>query len=107
MAESHDGRLYDECADRFTERLAGRADSLTQQILSSIASEVPESIGPSPRLSEMATQMLVANLENVRAAIRCRASLEHPFVPLANIEYARLLAQRGVHRSCSSGGGGP
>jgi len=96
LATSDTESLVDEYYDQFAEHLAAEAGPLIQWMLSRIVREVPELAGPDPRLNELAARVLAANLENIRAAIRCRASLQHPFVPPSNMEYARLLAQRGV-----------
>lgn len=96
MATSDTDLLVKEYYDHFAEHLAADAGPLIQRMLSRIVRDVPELAGPDPRLNELVARVLAANLENTRAAIRCRAPLQHPFVPLSNLEYARLLAQRGV-----------
>lgn len=96
MAEPRREQPAAETADRLIGRLEGQEDIVVQQVLSSMGDEVPDMVGPSPMMCELATQMITANLRNVRAALRCRAGLASPHVPPANVEYARLLAQRGT-----------
>ena len=87
---------FAERGEEFKLLLAERAGSVTEKAVEAVAAEVPELVGPDPRLRELLTLVIAANLDNLGASIAYRIPTETPFAPPAAIEHARLLAQRGI-----------
>ena len=85
--------------DEFKAYIAERAGMMTEKALESVAADVPELVGPDPRLREMLSSVIAANLDNLGAAIAYKIPTETSFEPPAAVEHARLLAQRGVPAS--------
>jgi hypothetical protein len=96
VAEFDAQRVLDLYGVRFARRLADQADALTREVAEAVASEVPELLGPDPRLRPLSIEMFLTHLGNLAAAVADQAPLESPSVPLVAAEYARLLARLGI-----------
>lgn len=94
MTDTHSP--LDEYREQLSERIAASAPELAEEVLATITREVPELVGPDPRLRDFMAQVLTAHLENLRAAIAYHVPADTAFVPLATTEHARLLAERDV-----------
>jgi len=88
-----------ERGGEFRAYLAKRSAAVTQKALEAVAAEVPELVGPDPRLRELFASVIAANLDNLGAAVAYKVPTETPFEPPAAVEHARLLAQRGIPAS--------
>ena len=82
--------------DEFRAYIEQRAPSLAEDAVEAVAAEVPELVGPDPRLRQLLTSVIKANVDNFAAAVAYKVPPETPFEPPAAVEHARLLAQRGV-----------
>ena len=87
---------FGERGQEFKAFIAETARAVTEKTVEVIASEVPELVGPDPRLRELVSSVIAANLDNLGAAIAYKVPTETPFEPPAAVEHARLLAQRGI-----------
>jgi hypothetical protein len=90
---------FGERGDEFRTYIAERAGTVRDKALEAVASEVPELVGPDPRLRELLFSVITANLDNLGAVVAYKISTDVPFEPPAAIEHARLLAQRGIPAS--------
>ena len=82
--------------EEFKALLAERAGTVTEKAVEAVAADVPELVGPDPRLRELLSLVIAANLDNLGASVAYRIPTETPFEPPAAVEHARLLAQRGI-----------
>jgi hypothetical protein len=85
-----------EHGEEFRSLIEQRARPLAEEVMEALTAEVPEVVGPAPRLRELFSEVIVANLENFAAAIAYKIPVETAFEPPSAVEHARLLAQRGV-----------
>ena len=85
-----------EHGDEFRTLVESRTPALTEETVQAVEAEVPELVGPDPRLRELLSLVVSANLENFAAVIAFQVPAETTFEPPAAIEHARALAQRGV-----------
>lgn len=99
MAVAEAGLPFSERGEEFRLLLAERAGTVTERAVEAVAGEVPELVGPDPRLKELLSLVVAANLDNLGASIAFRIPMETPFEPPAAVEHARLLAQRGIPAS--------
>jgi len=99
MAAAQTWWPFGERGDEFRAYLAERAGAVGDRALEAVASEVPELVGPDPRLRELLASVIAANLDNLGAVIAYKIPTETPFEPPAAVEHARLLAQRGIPAS--------
>lgn len=99
MAVAEAGLPFSERGEEFRLLLAERAGTVTEGAVEAVAGEVPELVGPDPRLKELLSLVVAANLDNLGASIAFRIPMETPFEPPAAVEHARLLAQRGIPAS--------
>jgi len=88
-----------EHGEEFKSLIERRARPLADELVQALSVEVPEVVGPDPRLKELFSDVITANLENFAAAIAYKIPVEASFEPPSAIEHARLLAQRGVNSS--------
>ena len=88
-----------EHGEEFKALIEQRARPLTEEVMDAVAAEVPELVGPDPRLRELFSLVVIANLENFAAVIAYKIPTQAAFEPPPAIEHARLLAQRGVNSS--------
>jgi hypothetical protein len=86
-------RLYGAC---FAKRLTELGDTLTRDVVESLAHEIPELLGPDPRLRPLAIEIVLTDLKNVTAVLAGRVPVGSPSIPLAVAEHARLLARLGI-----------
>ncbi len=96
MAAAEVWRPFGERGQEFKAFMAERAKTVTEKTVEAIAAEVPELVGPDPRLRELLALVIAANLDNLGAAIAYKVPTETPFEPPAAVEHARILAQRGI-----------
>lgn len=87
---------FGERGQEFKAFMAERAKTVTEKTVEAIAAEVPELVGPDPRLRELLSLVIAANLDNLGAVIAYKVPTETPFEPPAAVEHARLLGQRGI-----------
>jgi hypothetical protein len=87
---------FAERGEEFKALLAEGAGTVTERAVEAVAAEVPELVGPDPRLRELLSVVIAANLDNLGASVAYRIPMETPFEPPAAVEHARLLAQRGI-----------
>jgi len=85
-----------EHGEEFKSLIESRARPLAHEVMETLTAEVPEVVGPDPRLRELFSEVITANLENFAAAIAYKIPVETAFEPPSAVEHARLLAQRGV-----------
>lgn len=83
--------------EEFKRLIEQRARPLAEELVEALAVDVPEVVGPDPRLRELFSDVIIANLENFAAAIAYKIPVEASFEPPSAVEHARLLAQRGVN----------
>ena len=86
-----------ERGEEFKSLIEQRAKPLADKLMEAVADEVPEVVGPDPRLRDLLSGVIIANLENFAAAIAYKIPVETSFEPPPAVEHARLLAQRGVN----------
>ncbi len=96
MAATESRLPFAERGEEFKALLAERAGTAMERAVEAVAAEVPELVGPDPRLRELLSLVIAANLDNLGASIAYRIPTETPFEPPAAVEHARLLAQRGI-----------
>ena len=99
MAEAQAWWPFGERGEEFKAFWQSRAGAVTEKAVEAVAAEVPELVGPDPRLRELLSLVIAANLDNLGASIAYRVPTETPFEPPAAVEHARLLAQRGIPAS--------
>jgi hypothetical protein len=87
---------FGEHRAEFKAFLAERAGTIIESAVEAVGGEVPELVGPDPRLRELLSLVISANLDNLGAAIAFKVPEGAPFESSAAIEHARLLAQRGI-----------
>lgn len=87
---------FGDRGEEFKARIEERTETIVDKTVDTVAAEVPELVGPDPRLKELLTESIRANLGNFAAVVAYRVPSQAQFVPPAAIEHARLLAQRGI-----------
>lgn len=85
-----------ERGDEFKALIQQESASLVRETIEVIAAEVPELVGPDPRLRELLSNVVNSGLENFAAVVAYKIPTETPFEPPSAIEHARMLAQRGI-----------
>lgn len=99
MAQSRSWWPLSEHGEEFKALIEKRARPLAEQVMDTVAAETPELVGPDPRLRELFSLVVIANLENFAAAIAYKIPAAPAFEPPPAVEHARLLGQRGVTAS--------
>lgn len=85
-----------EHGDEFKALIEEKSGPITEKTIEVLSAEVPELVGPDPRLRELLSIVIASSLENFAAIIAYRIPAEAPFEPPSAVEHARILAQRGI-----------